>query len=81
MTKAQREKFKRHIRVELKHTRELKGLSQEDIAKSLRVTQQLVDSWEAGRKTIPMDRYVAYCRAVGISPGVTVTAAEARAGG
>lgn len=80
MTKAQREKFKRHIRIALREAREAAGMGQPQVAKKLRVTQQMVANWENGIKPVATDRLVEYCEVVGISPWTTGAAARAKAG-
>jgi transcriptional regulator with XRE-family HTH domain len=52
----------------LRHQRELKGMSQQDVADRLGTTRTAVHYWESGKRTIYAVNFIDYCEVLGVDP-------------
>jgi transcriptional regulator with XRE-family HTH domain len=73
MTKRDIQRWRKEIGNTLKEGRELAGLSQEKVAKKLRMPARTLINYEQGKHTMGWIRYAEICRVLGMDAGKALT--------
>jgi transcriptional regulator with XRE-family HTH domain len=73
MTKRDIQRYRQAAGNTIRKGREAMGLSQEKLAKKLRIPERTINNYENGRNTMGWIRFVELCQVLDMSPGLELT--------